>query len=196
MKSLSDTCRDKATTVSSSPFFYSELDDPRPAILRLLVTATSRMPWRMRTSPAATVTVYLVTRKASDRRHARRAVDTYVRHPALPLGEMRLECLAAREGMPRDHVLLHVADAILRLALCARPIRCAGARTEAPMLRERDELVVKLNRPAHLPWRTTSARGLSFSTSSGTPSKVVNGSRAQRTSALAFRRGSPRTQML
>src|SRR4029077_14749802 len=60
-----------------------------------------------------------------------------------------LECLPAREGMPRDRVLLHVADAILRLALRARPIRRAGARTEAPMLRERDELVVKLNRPAH-----------------------------------------------
>ena len=93
--------------------------------------------------------VRLVTLEAGDRCLAGRAVDTHVRHLVLPLGEMRLECLPAREGMPRDRVLLHVADAILRLALRARPVRRAGARTEAPMLRERDELVVELNRPAH-----------------------------------------------
>ncbi|WP_253609761.1 MULTISPECIES: transposase family protein [unclassified Bradyrhizobium] len=32
--------------------------------------------------------------------------DTHVRHLALPLGEMRLDCHPAREGMPRDRVLL------------------------------------------------------------------------------------------
>src|SRR5262249_3586610 len=57
--------------------------------------------------------------------------------------------LPAREGMTRDRILLHVADAILRLALRARSIRRAGARAEAPMPREGDEFVVKLNRSAH-----------------------------------------------
>lgn len=75
----------------------------------------------------------LLTREADDRRLARRAVNTHVRHLTLPLGEMRLECLPAREGMPRNRVLLHVADAILRLALRARPIPRAGARTEWPL---------------------------------------------------------------
>src|SRR5205085_9715150 len=92
--------------------------------------------------------VRFVTLEADYRRLAGRAVDTRVRHLALPLGEMRLECLPAREGVSRDRVLLHIADAALRLALRARPIRRAGARTEAPMLCERDQLVVELNRPA------------------------------------------------
>ena len=82
--------------------------------------------------------VRLVTLEAGDRRLAGRAVDAHVRDLALPLGEMRLERLPAREAMPGDRVLLHVADAALRLALRARPIRRAGARTEAPMLGERD----------------------------------------------------------
>jgi hypothetical protein len=41
---------------TGNPVEVGELDDPQPAILRLPVTATSRMPWWMRTSPAATVT--------------------------------------------------------------------------------------------------------------------------------------------
>src|SRR3954470_19835097 len=51
--------------------------------------------------------------------------------------------------MTGDRILLHVADAVLRLALRARPIWRAGARTEAPMLCEGYKLVVELNRPAH-----------------------------------------------
>src|SRR5262249_53052281 len=74
--------------------------------------------------------VRLVTLEAANRRLASRAVDTHVRHITLPLGEMRLEGLPAREGMPRDRILLHVADAVLCLALRARPIGRAGARTE------------------------------------------------------------------
>src|SRR5215218_742471 len=62
---------------------------------------------------------------------------------------MRLECFPTWEGMTGDRVLLHVADAVLRLALRARPIWRAGARTEAPMLCEGYKLVVELNRPAH-----------------------------------------------
>ncbi|MGY3495014.1 hypothetical protein ACVW1B_004433 [Bradyrhizobium sp. USDA 4502] len=60
--------------------------------------------------------MYLVTRKAEDRRLAGRAVDANVRDFTLPPVEMRLECLPAREGMPRNRVLLHVADAVLSLA--------------------------------------------------------------------------------
>src|SRR6185437_1786825 len=67
-----------------------------------------------------------VTGEADDRCLAGRAVDTHVRHLTLPLGQMRLECLPTREGMPRDRILLNVADAILRLALRARPIRRAA----------------------------------------------------------------------
>ncbi len=66
--------------------------------------------------------------KRAHRRLAGRAVDTHVRHLTLPLSEMRLECFPALEAMPRDRVLLHVADAIARLALRTRPIWRAGAR--------------------------------------------------------------------
>lgn len=118
-----------------------------------LWTATSRMPWRIRTSPAATVTAtrWPISRhrpsscSRRSRLHSRcrrrepvraigalsgRAVDTHVRHLTLPLGEMRLEYVPAREGMPRDRVLLHVADTILRLTLRARPTPRAGPRRE------------------------------------------------------------------
>src|SRR6185437_5802691 len=93
--------------------------------------------------------MYLVAREADDRRLSGRAVDTNVRNLTLPPVEMRLECFPAREGMTGDCVLLHVADAVLGLAFRARPIWCAGARTEAPMFCEGDQLVVELNRSAY-----------------------------------------------
>src|SRR6478609_2673122 len=77
--------------------------------------------------------MYLITCEADDRRLAGRAVDTNVRNLTLPSVEMRLECFPTWEGMTGDRVLLHIADAVLRLALRARPIWRAGARTEAPM---------------------------------------------------------------
>src|SRR3954469_23713385 len=93
--------------------------------------------------------MYLITCEADDRRLAGRAVDTNVRNLTLPSVEMRLECFPTWEGMTGNRVLLHIADAVLRLALRARPIWRAGARTEAPMFCEGYKLVVELNRPAH-----------------------------------------------
>src|SRR3954454_9577170 len=93
--------------------------------------------------------MYLITCEADDRRLAGRAVDTNVRNLTLPSVEMRLECFPTWEGMTGNRVLLHIADAVLRLALHARPIWRAGARTEAPMFCEGYKLVVELNRPAH-----------------------------------------------
>ena len=62
---------------------------------------------------------------------ADRAIDTHVRHPPRPLREMRLQCVEALEALPRDRVLLHVADAALVLPL-VRARYGAQARTEAP----------------------------------------------------------------
>lgn len=75
----------------------------------------------IRTRPPAErlQTVRLVTLEASHRRLAGRAVDTHVRHLALPLGKMRLECLPACEGMTRDRVLLRIADAARSCRSCA-----------------------------------------------------------------------------
>src|SRR3974390_857725 len=90
--------------------------------------------------------VRLVALEASDRRLTGRAVGSYVCHLTLPLRQVRLEGLPARKAAARDRVLLHVADAALRLALGARPIWRAGAGAEAPTLGKRDQLVVELNR--------------------------------------------------
>src|SRR5437868_2596099 len=72
------------------------------------------------------------------------------------LNQPMVDCTASRQPpdtrtkrRQADALALSFENAALRLALRARPIRRAGARTEAPMLRERDQLVVELNRPAH-----------------------------------------------
>ena len=87
-----------------------------------------------------------VALEAHKRCLAGRAVHTHVCDIAFPLGQMRFESLPAREAVPGDGVLLHIPDAALRLALSARPIRRAGPRRKAPMLRQRNELVIELHR--------------------------------------------------
>ena len=90
-----------------------------------------------------------VALETGDRRLAGRAMHTDVRDLPLPLGQVRLERLPAREGVPGDGVLFHIADAVLGLALRARPVRRTGPGREAPMPGERQQLVVELDRAAY-----------------------------------------------
>jgi hypothetical protein len=90
----------------------------------------------------------LVALEASHRRLAGRAVRAHVRDVALPFGEVRLERFPACEGVSRDRVLLHIADAALGLTLRAGPVWRTSSRRKTPVLGECDQLVVELDRAA------------------------------------------------
>jgi hypothetical protein len=87
---------------------------------------------------------------------------------------MRLERLPAGKAAAGDGVPLDVADAPLGLALGPRPVRRAGARPEAPVPGEGQELRIEDDRPGLGIVLGDQSRGLSKSTSSGTPPKAKN----------------------
>ena len=64
---------------------------------------------------------------------ARGAMDSYVGHLAHPPTQVRLERFPALEGMAGDGIALHVADAVLVLALGSGSKGSAGTRTETPV---------------------------------------------------------------
>src|SRR5512147_599990 len=78
----------------------------------------------------------LIPPEPLDRRLAGGAMDALIGNLAHPSDKVRFQRRPRGEPVAGDRVLLHVADAVLVLALGPGPIRRTGARPESPVAGE------------------------------------------------------------